>query len=51
LYRALYDSLYSKDLKIEINYALEDNDPMNNAIIKLEAKPSRRYRVYEKEIL
>lgn len=50
LYRALYDSIYSKDMKMEINYVLEDNDPMNNAIIKLGAKPYRRYRVYEKDI-
>jgi ribosomal protein S18 acetylase RimI-like enzyme len=50
LYRALYDSIYSQDMKMEINYVLEDNDPMNNAIIKLGAKPYRRYRVYQKDI-
>ncbi|MBW6473071.1 MAG: hypothetical protein K0B14_08120 [Anaerolineaceae bacterium] len=50
LYRALYDSIYSQDIRMEINYVLEDNDPMNNAIIKLGAKPYRRYRVYEKDI-
>lgn len=50
LYRALYDSIYSQDMKMEINYVLEDNDPMKNAIIKLGAKPYRRYRVYEKVI-
>ncbi|MDO9084609.1 MAG: hypothetical protein Q7U53_00270 [Anaerolineaceae bacterium] len=50
LYRALYDSLYSTDMQMEINYVLEDNDPMNNAIIKLGAKLYRRYRVYEKDI-
>ncbi len=50
LYRALYDSIYSASMKMEINYVLEDNAPMNNAIIKLGAKPFRRYRVYEKEI-
>lgn len=50
LYRALYDSIYSQDMKMEINYVLEDNDPMNNAINKLGAKPYRRYRVYEKDI-
>lgn len=47
LYRALHESLYSSDLWIEINYVLEDNLPMINAIKKLEATPSRRYRVYE----
>jgi len=50
LYRALNESLFSKDLWIEINYVLEDNWPMINAINKLEATPSRRYRVYEMEI-
>ena len=50
LYKALYDSLYSIDMKMEINYVLEDNFPMNNAIVKLGAKPMRRYRVYEKII-
>jgi GNAT superfamily N-acetyltransferase len=50
LYRALYESLYSPELWIEINYVLEDNWPMINAIKKLGASPSRRYRVYEMEI-
>ena len=50
IYRALYNSLYSNDLWMEINYVLEDNDPMNNAIRKLDAKPLRRYRIYEKPL-
>jgi len=50
LYRALNESLFSKKLWIEINYVLEDNWPMINAINKLEARQSRRYRVYEMEI-
>jgi hypothetical protein len=29
---------------------LEDNRPMNNAIRKLNAKPLRRYRIYQREI-
>jgi hypothetical protein len=32
---------------MEINYVLEDNWAMINAIKKLDATPSRRYRVYE----
>jgi hypothetical protein len=32
---------------MEINYVLEDNAAMVNAITKLGATPSRRYRVYE----
>lgn len=50
LYRALYEKLYSPDFFMEINYVLEDNAPMNNAIKKLGAKPFRRYRIYEKNI-
>lgn len=47
LYRGLYEAAYSPELFLEINYVLEDNDRMNNAILKLGAKPLRRYRVYE----
>jgi hypothetical protein len=35
---------------MEINYVLEDNWPMINAIKKLGAIPLRRYRVYEMEV-
>jgi GNAT superfamily N-acetyltransferase len=47
IYRGLYESLYTPETWIEINYVLEDNVPMNNAIRKLNAKPMRRYRIYE----
>jgi len=47
LYRALYESLYTRELWMEINYVLEDNWPMINAIKKLGAVPLRRYRIYE----
>jgi hypothetical protein len=47
IYRALHKSLYVPDLWVEINYVLEDNWAMINAIKKLGAKPLRRYRVYE----
>jgi len=50
LYRALYESLYTSETWIEINYVLEDNAPMNNAINKLNAKLLRRYRIYQKSI-
>jgi GNAT superfamily N-acetyltransferase len=50
IYRALYESCYSPKVRMEINYVLEDNYPMNNAIIKLGAKPLRKYRVYEMKI-
>jgi ribosomal protein S18 acetylase RimI-like enzyme len=47
LYRALYESLYTPQTEVEINYVLEDNVSMINAIRKLGAHPVRRYRVYE----
>lgn len=50
LYRALYESCFSPDLRMEINYVLEDNAPMNNAILKLGAKPLRRYRIYQRSL-
>ena len=50
IYRALYESCFSPQIRMEINYVLEDNYPMNNAIIKLGAKPLRKYRIYEKQI-
>ena len=50
LYRALCESLYTPDTWLEINYVLEDNAPMNNAIIKLNAKPLRRYRIFQKDL-
>jgi len=50
IYRALCESLNTPDIWMEINYVLEDNYPMNNAIHKLNAKPLRRYRIYQKEI-
>ena len=50
LYRALYEACYSAQVRMEINYVLEDNGPMNNAILKLNARPLRRYRVYQMAI-
>jgi hypothetical protein len=50
IYRELHESLYAHDLWVEINYVLEDNWPMINAIKKLGAKPLRRYRIYEMDI-
>ncbi len=50
IYRGLYEACYSPEVRVEINYVLEDNYAMNNAIIKLGAQPLRRYRVYEMEI-
>jgi ribosomal protein S18 acetylase RimI-like enzyme len=50
LYRKTYEALYSDQIRMEINYVLEDNFPMNNALLKMGVKPLRRYRIYEKPI-
>jgi GNAT superfamily N-acetyltransferase len=50
LYRAMWERMAGPEVSMEINYVLEDNYPMVNAIAKLGARPSRRYRVYEKPI-
>lgn len=47
LYRRTYEALAPRRARVEINYVLEDNVPMNNALRNLEVKPLRRYRVYE----
>lgn len=50
IYRALYEFLYTPEIWMEINYVLEDNYPMKNAIHKLNAKPLRRYRIYQRDL-
>lgn len=50
LYRSTYDVIYSTKTRLEINYVLEDNDRMNNALYKLGVTNLRRYRVYEVSI-
>ena len=50
LYCHTYEMLYSRGVSLEINWVLEDNDRMNNALHKLGVKFLRRYRVYEMTI-
>ncbi len=50
LYRATYEAIYTDKMRLEINYVLEDNDRMNNALYKLGVRNLRRYRVYEMSI-
>ena len=50
LYRAMWERMAGPDVTMEVNYVLEDNFSMVNAINKLGARPSRRYRVYETAI-
>jgi GNAT superfamily N-acetyltransferase len=51
LFRRLNELLAPKGAYVEINWVLEDNDLMNNALIKLELDVVKRYRIYEKKIL
>lgn len=50
LYKATYEALWSPKIRLEINYVLEDNDRMNNALHRMGVKDLRTYRVYEKAI-
>lgn len=50
LYRSVYENLHNGKIRMEINYVLEDNDRMNNALVKLGAQILRKYRVYQMEI-
>jgi hypothetical protein len=50
LYRRLYEALGQAVDRVEVNYVLEDNVRMNNALHHLGVKPLRRYRVYEMAI-
>jgi ribosomal protein S18 acetylase RimI-like enzyme len=50
MYRKLYETLMPGPVRLEVNYVLEDNYRMNNAIKNLGVKNLRRYRVYQKPI-
>lgn len=50
LYKSTYEAIYNPTVRVEINYVLEDNQRMNNALKNLGVKPLRRYRVYEMPI-
>ena len=50
LYKATYEALKDIPACLEINYVLENNHRMNNALLKMNVEPIRRYRVYEMAI-
>jgi GNAT superfamily N-acetyltransferase len=50
LYREMWERMAGPTVTMEVNYVLEDNAAMVNAIAKLGARPSRRYRVYEMSV-
>jgi GNAT superfamily N-acetyltransferase len=51
LYRHIWDKGYPKGYHWgEAGWILEDNGPMNNALLKMGFEPYKRYRVYERPI-
>lgn len=50
LYRRTYEALAPLQPRIEINYVLEDNVPMNNALKRLGVRDLRRYRLFQMPI-
>ena len=50
MYRRTYEALAPLHPRIEINYVLEDNVPMNNALRRLGVTDLRRYRIYQMPI-
>ncbi len=44
IYRRLYEALFDRQMRMEVNYVLEDNVRMNNALRNLGAVPLRRRR-------
>ncbi len=51
LYKATYDALKDRQVCMEINYVLENNHRMINALLKMGVTPIRRYRVYQMGIV
>ncbi len=50
MFRRLNDIAAPRSSYLEANWVLEDNTLMNNALIKLEFDPVKKYRIYEKKI-
>ncbi|RKX73653.1 MAG: hypothetical protein DRP87_18510 [Spirochaetes bacterium] len=50
LYVHLYNSLSPKKIRLEVNYILEDNYRIKNAVEKLKLRYIKKYRIYEKEL-
>ncbi|MCI0471613.1 MAG: GNAT family N-acetyltransferase [Candidatus Aminicenantes bacterium] len=50
MFRKLNEALAARGSYLEVNWVLEDNDLMNNALIKLKFDLVKKYRIYEKQI-
>ena len=51
LYLHLFNALSPKGVKLEVNYILEDNAKIRNALDKLNLRLVKTYRVYEKNLV
>ena len=51
LYINLFNALSPKGVKLEVNYILEDNRKIRNALDKLNLGLTKTYRVYEKSLV
>ena len=50
MFRRLHEALSSRNVYVEANWVLEDNDLMNNALRRLKFDLVKRYRIYQKNI-
>lgn len=50
MYINLYQHLKAKNIRMEANYILEDNNHIKNALVKLGMKKIKTYRIYEKKL-
>ncbi len=50
MFRRLNDILAPRGSYVEVNWVLEDNALMNNALVKLKFDLVKKYRIYEKQI-
>lgn len=50
MYRCLYEKLFHKKIRLEINFVLDGNLPMLNAMQNLGVTKLRLYRIYQKAI-
>ncbi|MBN1883528.1 MAG: hypothetical protein JW885_15280 [Deltaproteobacteria bacterium] len=50
LYYSIFKSLIKKHARLEANWVLESNYKMNHALVKLNMKLTKRYRLYQKPL-
>lgn len=50
LYQRLFNALKPRNIRLEANYILEDNDRIRNALVKLDMRLIKSYRIFEKKL-